>query len=110
LRVGVIIMRYDERPQAEVKVLGTNTNISKTYGDRICKIVREQPDDEGKYKVVKFYDLSGNLILISELQELNGVYEYRKETRYDSNGVIQMVITYRLIYDQDGNLISEEEL
>ena len=103
-------MRYEDRPQSENKILGETTFTYKTLGTTIGKIVREQPDDEGKYKVVKFYDLSGNLILISELQELNGVYEYRKETRYDSNGVIQMVITYRLIYDQDGNLISEEEL
>ncbi len=83
MRVGVIIMRYDERPQAEIKVLGTNTNISKTYGDMICKIVREQPDGEGKYKIVKFYDADNNLIMVSELQELNGVYEYRTEKYYN---------------------------
>jgi len=103
-------MRYEDRPQSEVKVLGDNTNISKTYGDRICKIVREQPDGEGKYKIVKFYDADNNLIMVSELQELNGVYEYRTEKYYNSNGVLQRTITYYLQYDSDGNLVSEEVL
>lgn len=103
-------MAYSERQDAQVRVIGTNTNISKTYGDRICKIVREQPDGEGKYKIVKFYDADNNLIMVSELQELNGVYEYRTEKYYNSNGVLQRTITYYLQYDSDGNLVSEEVL
>jgi len=101
-------MRYEERPQSEVKVLGEITSIYKDLVSNIGKIVRSDEYEEGKFKIVEFYDRSGNLLMKSELMGTSAPYEYRTETYYNTSGDVVSTIKYKRTYDGSGNLLSEE--
>ena len=79
-------MRYDERPQAEVKVLGEITSVYKDLASNIGKVVRSDEYVTGKFRIVEFYDKSGRLVMKSELIGTSVPYEYRIETYYNVNG------------------------
>lgn len=100
-------MAYSERQDAQVRVIGTNTSVSKIYGVTIYKIVRENEYDVGKFATVKFFDADDNIIMISQLQIVNSIPIYRVETYYNPNGTIQKSIRYVREFDEEGNLIEE---
>jgi len=101
-------MRYDERPQAEVKVLGEITSIYKDLASNIGKVVRSDEYQEGKFRIVEFYDRSGRLLMKSELTGISVPYEYRVETYYNTNGDVVSTIKYKRTYDESDNILSEE--
>ena len=101
-------MRYDERPQAEVKVLGEVTSIRKDLSANVGRIVRKEEYAPSKFRVVEFYDKSGNLAMRSELIGTPPRYDYRVETYYNANGEVVSTIRYRRVYFASGQLYSEE--
>lgn len=104
----MIKMRYEERPQSEVKVLGEITSIRKDISTNVGKIIRMDEYAAGKFRVVEFYDKSGNLVMKSELTGTPPQYSYRLETYYNANGEVISTIRYRRIYFLSGQLYSEE--
>lgn len=101
-------MRYEDRPQSEVKVLGDNIS---TYRDEYIpfgKIVRRDEYETGKFQIVEFYDMYGNLLIKSELQLVDDKALYRIETHYNTKGIVIRTVKFRRTYDSSGNLISEE--
>lgn len=101
-------MRYEERPQAEVKVLGEITSVYKDLASNIGKVVRSDEYQEGKFRIVEFYDRSGRLLMKSELTGISVPYEYRTETYYNTNGDVVSTIKYKRTYDESDNILSEE--
>ena len=101
-------MRYDERPQAEVKVLGEITSVYKDLASNVGKVVRSDEYQEGKFRIVEFYDRSGRLLMKSELTGISVPYEYRTETYYNTNGDVVSTIKYKRTYDESDNILSEE--
>ena len=101
-------MRYEERPNSDVKVLGEITSVYKDLSSNIGKIVRSDEYVTGKFRVVEFYDKSGNLVMKSELTGTPPQYSYRLETYYNANGEVISTIRYRRIYFLSGQLYSEE--
>jgi len=104
----MIIMRYEERPQSEVKVLGEITSIYKDLSSNVGKIVRSDEYVTGKFRIVEFYDKSGKLVMKSELVGISVPYEYRIETYYNTNGDVVSTIKYKRTYDESDSLLSEE--
>jgi len=101
-------MRYEDRPQAENKILGETTFTYKTLGTSIGRIVRSEQYATGKFRVVEFYDTDNRLIMKSELQGTAPTYEYRVETYYNTNGDVVSTIKYKRTYDESDNILSEE--
>ena len=101
-------MRYEERPQAQVKVLGNNTFQSKDVIIGTGRIIRRDQYALGKFRVVEFYDNSGKLTMKSELVGEPPQYEYRIETYYDANGQVVYTVQYARTYDEYSNLLSEQ--
>ena len=101
-------MRYEDRPQSEVKVLGDNTFQSKDVVIGNSRIVRRDQYALGKFRVVEFYDNSGKLTMKSELVGEPPQYEYRIETYYDANGQVLYTVQYARTYDEYSNLLSEQ--
>lgn len=104
----MIKMRYEERPNSDVKVLGEITSVYKDLFSNIGKIVRSDEYVTGKFRIVEFYDKSGRLVMKSELVGISVPYDYRIETYYNVNGDVVSSIRYRRTYDENGLLLSEE--
>jgi len=100
-------MRYEDRPQAENKILGETTFTYKTLGTSIGRIVRSEQYATGKFRVVEFYDTDNRLIMKSELQGTAPTYEYRVETYYTPSGIVAYTVTYHREYDSSNILVSE---
>jgi len=101
-------MRYEDRLQSEVKVLGNNTFQSKDVIIGTDRIIRRDQYALGKFRVVEFYDNSGKPTMKSELVGEPPQYEYRIETYYDANGQVVYTVQYARTYDEYSNLLSEQ--
>jgi len=101
-------MRYEERPNAEIKILGENTYQSKSSTNNNWKIIRKNPYGTGKFEIVEVYNKDNVLIAKSELSGTQDKFEYRTVTYFETNGNVYRTITYLRNYDELGNLISEE--
>ena len=104
----MIIMRYEERPQSENKVLGEITSIYRNLLPNVRKVTRSEEYSSSKFKVVECYDRDGIKLVRSELVGNTIPYEYRVETYYDKYGGVVFSIRYRRIFDEKGLIISEE--
>ena len=78
------------------------------------RMVKEQKDEDGIFRVVKYYDLDSGDVLWKreELKEEGEGPEYpkREVTWYEDDGeTVYRSKTFNLEYDEDGDLISETE-
>jgi len=101
-------MRYEERPQSDAKVLGEVTSIYRDLSSNVGKVVRSDEYTSGKFRIVKFYDRTGALLMKSELVGISAPYDYRIETYYNTKGDVISSIRYRRTYDENGVLLGEE--
>jgi len=101
-------MRYEERPNSDVKVLGEITSVYKELYSNFGGVVRSDEYVVGKFRIVEFYDRSGRLFMKSELIGSSIPYDYRVETYYNANGDLVSTVRYRRTYDANNLLLSEE--
>jgi len=72
------------------------------------KVVREDRDDSGVYRVIKEYDENDTLLKKSTISNMdeNGIYHLQTIEYYRTNGILDYTEVYDLIYDDEDKLIS----
>lgn len=72
------------------------------------KVVREDRDDSGVYRVIKEFNENDILLKKSTISNVdeNGIYHLQTIEYYRINGILDYTEVYDLIYDDEDKLIS----
>lgn len=72
------------------------------------KVVREDRDDSGVYRVIKEYDENDILLKRSTISNMdeNNIYHVQTIEYYRTNGILDYTEVFDLIYDDEDKLVS----